>query len=108
MITVLQSAWRSVFGRNARDRTLVVSGTSGPPAAMAAPRDIAPDDPIIAYFQASPVAIDIDSLDIDSPALAALKADGVKMAVPLVSQGEVIGLLNLGPRLSEQDYSVDD
>ena len=26
----------------------------------------------------------------------------------LVSQGELIGTLNLGPRLSEQDYSTDD
>src|SRR5712691_6186737 len=24
------------------------------------------------------------------------------------SQGELVGLLNLGPRLSEQDYSTDD
>ena len=30
------------------------------------------------------------------------------MAVPLVSQGEVVGLLNLGQRLSEQEYSTDD
>ena len=28
--------------------------------------------------------------------------------MPLVSQGELIGTLNLGPRLSEQDYSTDD
>jgi serine phosphatase RsbU (regulator of sigma subunit)/anti-sigma regulatory factor (Ser/Thr protein kinase) len=28
--------------------------------------------------------------------------------LPLVSQGELIGLLNLGPRLSEQEYSSDD
>ena len=28
--------------------------------------------------------------------------------MPLLSQGELIGLLNLGPRLSEQDYSADD
>ena len=28
--------------------------------------------------------------------------------MPLVSQGELIGVLNLGPRLSEQDYSSDD
>jgi serine phosphatase RsbU (regulator of sigma subunit)/anti-sigma regulatory factor (Ser/Thr protein kinase) len=28
--------------------------------------------------------------------------------VPLVTQGELIGTLNLGPRLSEQDYSTDD
>ena len=32
----------------------------------------------------------------------------MKLVVPLVSQGELIGLLNLGPRLSEQDYSSDD
>jgi serine phosphatase RsbU (regulator of sigma subunit) len=30
------------------------------------------------------------------------------VAIPLVSQGELVGLLNLGPRLSEQDYSTDD
>jgi serine phosphatase RsbU (regulator of sigma subunit) len=28
--------------------------------------------------------------------------------VPLVTQGELIGLLNLGERLSEQEYSADD
>ena len=28
--------------------------------------------------------------------------------MPLVTQGELIGLLNLGPRLSDQDYSGDD
>ena len=37
-----------------------------------------------------------------------MKAAGVKLAVPLVSQGELIGVLNLGPRRSEQDYSTDD
>ena len=30
------------------------------------------------------------------------------LVVPLVSQGELIGTLNLGPRLSEQEYSTDD
>ena len=30
------------------------------------------------------------------------------MVVPLVTQGELIGLLNLGPRLSDQEYSPDD
>ena len=37
-----------------------------------------------------------------------MKAAGVKLAVPLVSQGELIGVLNLGPRRSEQEYSSDD
>ena len=71
-----------------------------------APIDIAPNDPLLAYLQGD--AVDIEALDLDSPALRELKAAGVKLAVPLVSQGELIGVLNLGPRLSEQEYSSDD
>ena len=37
-----------------------------------------------------------------------MRASGVKLVVPLVTQGELIGLLNLGPRLSDQEYSGDD
>jgi serine phosphatase RsbU (regulator of sigma subunit)/anti-sigma regulatory factor (Ser/Thr protein kinase) len=72
------------------------------------PIDIAPNDPIVAYFLSAPGAVEIDKLHLESPALQALKTTGVKIAVPLVSQGELVGLLNLGPRLSEQDYSTDD
>ena len=72
------------------------------------PMDIAPNDPIVAYFLSSPGAIEIDKLHLASPALQAMKDAGVKLAIPLVSQGELVGLLNLGPRLSEQDYSTDD
>jgi serine phosphatase RsbU (regulator of sigma subunit)/anti-sigma regulatory factor (Ser/Thr protein kinase) len=74
----------------------------------AAPVEIAPNDPIVAFFQSAPGAVEIDALELDSPALAALRDAGVKLVVPLVSQGELIGLLNLGPRLSEQAYSSDD
>jgi serine phosphatase RsbU (regulator of sigma subunit)/anti-sigma regulatory factor (Ser/Thr protein kinase) len=71
--------------------------------------DIAPDDPIITYFLQAPETIDIDKIPLDnSPALQALKGAGIKLVVPLVSQGELVGLLNLGPRRSEQDYSADD
>src|SRR5437588_2829876 len=70
--------------------------------------DIAPGDPIAAYFLGSSGAVEVDKLQLDSPALKALKAAGVKLAVPLVSQGELVGLLTLGPRLSEQEYSADD
>ena len=73
-----------------------------------APVDIAPNDPLLGYFQGATGAVDIDELELDSPALEELKAAGVKLAVPLVSQGELIGVLNLGPRLSEQEYSSDD
>jgi serine phosphatase RsbU (regulator of sigma subunit)/anti-sigma regulatory factor (Ser/Thr protein kinase) len=70
--------------------------------------DIAPNDPIIAYFVSSPGAVELDKLHLDSPAVRELKAAGVSLVIPLVSQGELVGLLNLGPRLSQQDYSTDD
>ena len=73
-----------------------------------APVEIGPNDPLLAYFQSASEAVDVDALELDSPALRELKAAGVKLAIPLVSQGELIGVLNLGPRLSEQDYSSDD
>jgi serine phosphatase RsbU (regulator of sigma subunit)/anti-sigma regulatory factor (Ser/Thr protein kinase) len=73
-----------------------------------APVEIAPTDPLLALFEGASGAVDIDELELDSPAVRELKAAGVKLAVPLVSQGELIGVLNLGPRLSEQDYSSDD
>ena len=80
-----------------------------PAAATAAPVvEIPPNDPIVAYFQSAPGAVDLDGLELDSPALEELRAAGVRLAVPLVSQGELVGLLNLGPRLSDQDYSTDD
>jgi serine phosphatase RsbU (regulator of sigma subunit)/anti-sigma regulatory factor (Ser/Thr protein kinase) len=78
------------------------------PEAEGAPIDIAPNDPLLAYLQSASGAVDVEALELDSPALAELKAAGVKLAVPLVSQGELIGVLHLGPRLSEQEYSSDD
>src|ERR1700749_1000800 len=72
------------------------------------PIEISPNDPIVAYFQSAPGAVDLDELELDSPALAALREAGVKPAVPRVSQGELVGFLNVGPRLSDQDYSPDD
>lgn len=70
--------------------------------------DIAPNDPIVAYFLSSPGAVETDRLQLDSPTLRELKAAGVKLTIPLVSQGELVGLINLGGRLSEQDYSSYD
>jgi serine phosphatase RsbU (regulator of sigma subunit)/anti-sigma regulatory factor (Ser/Thr protein kinase) len=81
---------------------------SGAPHPAQAPLDIAPNDPIVAYFLSSPGAVELDKLHLDSPAIRELRAAGIKLVVPLVSQGELVGLLNLGPRLSQQDYSTDD
>lgn len=70
--------------------------------------DIAPDDPLLVYLTDISAAVEVDRLDLDSPALARMREVGVKVVVPLVSQGELIGTLNLGPRMSEQEYSADD
>ena len=84
------------------------------PAATAAPDDpaiavdIAESDPLLAYLQSAAGPVEVGKLELDSPALRAMREVGVALVVPLVSQGELIGTLNLGPRLSEQDYSTDD
>jgi serine phosphatase RsbU (regulator of sigma subunit)/anti-sigma regulatory factor (Ser/Thr protein kinase) len=108
MTASLRNLWQSLIGAGRRDGEAAAPVAVTPPRPAAPSVDIAPNDPLIAYFQDAPGAIEIDKLDLDSPALRAMKAAGVKLAVPLVSQGELIGLLNLGPRLSEQDYSADD
>jgi serine phosphatase RsbU (regulator of sigma subunit)/anti-sigma regulatory factor (Ser/Thr protein kinase) len=56
----------------------------------------------------TPGVIEVDRLKLESPTLQRLKESGIRLSVPLISQGELIGLLNLGPRMSEADYSTDD
>jgi serine phosphatase RsbU (regulator of sigma subunit)/anti-sigma regulatory factor (Ser/Thr protein kinase) len=108
MTTTIKPPRRRLLGRKRAETAAAVPeqadvATTTPESA---PVDIAPNDPLLAYLQGD--AVDIEALDLDSPALRELKAAGVKLAVPLVSQGELIGVLNLGPRLSEQEYSSDD
>jgi serine phosphatase RsbU (regulator of sigma subunit)/anti-sigma regulatory factor (Ser/Thr protein kinase) len=89
----------------------VAPATAGVPAVDDQPSitiDIPESDPLLAYLQAAPGPVEIGRLELDSPALRAMREAGVALVVPLVSQGELIGTLNLGPRLSEQDYSTDD
>lgn len=73
------------------------------------PLDIPPGDPLINYLQENVSGVvDIERLALDSPGVDALRKAGVRLALPLVSQGELVGLINLGRRRSEQDYSSDD
>ena len=101
-------ALRRFLGRR---RTQVRS--EGPTAPLrremeVAPVDITPNDPILGYFQTASGAVELESLHLESPAKDALLEAGVRIVVPLITQGELVGLLNLGPRLSEQEYSADD
>lgn len=70
--------------------------------------EIAPSDPLFAVLQSASGVVDAERLELESPALAELREAGVRLIVPLVTQGELIGALYLGPRLSDQDYSTDD
>jgi len=69
---------------------------------------VAGNDPIIVYALSHPGAMEVDRLQLDSPVLQQLKTDAVEIALPLVSQGELIGLLVLGPRLKRQEYARED
>lgn len=109
MTALTRSLRRRRAGRDAANSGPEAAG----PGAAEAPAEqtaveMAPNDPLLAYLQSAGGPVDVHALELDSPALAELKEAGVKLAVPLVSQGELIGVLHLGPRLSEQDYSSDD
>src|SRR5438034_10621931 len=105
----IAQGWRLVLGRGRPATEPLDVRVLASAQRVETPRiDIAPNDPLVAYFQGAAGAVDLETLELDSPARAALRAAGIKLVVPLVSQGELIGLLNLGPRLSDQDYSTDD
>src|SRR5919106_6115066 len=106
-----QGFWQSLFRRDEKQepRQEVPEPVVETTVQQTGPElDIAPNDPIVAYFAGASGVVEIDKLDLDSSALGAMKAADIKVVVPLVSQGELIGLLNLGPRLSQQEYSADD
>ncbi|HEU4673793.1 MAG TPA: SpoIIE family protein phosphatase [Candidatus Limnocylindrales bacterium] len=79
------------------------TGSSAAPAI-----EIAPSDPLFGFLQAATGVVDLDRLELESPAVRELREAGIRIVVPLVAQGELIGALYLGPRLSDQEYSSDD
>jgi serine phosphatase RsbU (regulator of sigma subunit) len=100
--------WQSLLRRDGSKAPEEAPAVADVPQQAAPELDIAPNDPILAYLASVSGVVEVEKLDLDSPALEEMKAAGVKLVVPLVSQGELIGLLNLGPRLSQQEYSADD
>jgi serine phosphatase RsbU (regulator of sigma subunit)/anti-sigma regulatory factor (Ser/Thr protein kinase) len=73
-----------------------------------APFEFDPDDPLVAYLQESVGVVDVDEIPLDTPGVRALKKAEVKLVVPLVVQGQLIGVLNLGERQSGVDYNSYD
>ena len=104
---------RNPFRKQPQDEAAQPKPAEAPasPAQVAAqilPLDFAPNDPLSAYLLSAGGPVDLERLKLDSPALDSLREAGVKLIAPLAGQGELIGLLNLGPRRSEQEYTADD
>ncbi len=108
-MNTIATRWNRLFNRN-KEETAVEPGEEKSPQVEGEvkPFDIPANDPFLAYIQHSSGVVDVSELKLDSPTVRAMQAEGVRLVLPLVSQGELIGLINLGPRRSEQDYSSDD
>jgi len=90
-------------------RAITVTESQAPNVLAAGPElDLASNDPLVGYLLSAASAVDIMSLQLESPALASLKQAGVVLVVPLISSGSLVGMLSLGPRRSERGYSTDD
>jgi len=66
------------------------------------------DDPLLGYLAGIAEPVLVDRIPLDSPAVRALREAHISLVVPLVTSGELVGVLSLGPRRSERDYSTDD
>lgn len=69
---------------------------------------IPPGDPLGTLLLSSGGPLVLQDLELESETLDAIRSAGVELIVPLIGQGELLGALYLGPRLSDQPYSTDD
>jgi serine phosphatase RsbU (regulator of sigma subunit) len=102
--------WLRPSGDPAGDGEAAAAQPSGSPEPTAELVRIELDagDPLLTRLAAAGGPTRLDELALASPARDALRGAGMTLAVPLVSQGQLVGLLALGPRLSERGYSADD
>jgi serine phosphatase RsbU (regulator of sigma subunit) len=70
--------------------------------------EVTNDDALVTSVLHTPDVVEIDRRHLDSPLWRALEEAEVEITLPLISRGALIGLLNLGPRLSGQDYAPAD
>lgn len=65
-------------------------------------------DPLETLLLSSGGPVELRGLELESATLDEIRGAGVELIVPLIGQGELLGALYLGPRLSDQPYSGDD
>lgn len=66
------------------------------------------DDALIAYLLDHPNTLEVDRVPVNSPLLQDLKLRSADVLMPLVSQGELVGLLILGSHLKGERYSSEE
>ena len=98
-MTAFSLALRRVYRRRI---TQPAAGSTGPgfapPVDPTVHVEIAESDPILSFLQAAERAVDLQTLELDSATLRDLRAAGVRLVVPLITHGELIGTLNPWPR----------
>ena len=72
------------------------------------PIAIPPGDSLETVLLSAGGPVEVEGIDVDSETIERLREDGVELVVPLIGQGELLGALFLGQRLSDQPYSTDD
>lgn len=72
------------------------------------PVEIPTGDPLEAILLSTGGPVQLNGLDAESDTIDSLRSAGVELVIPLIGQGELLGALYLGPRLSDQPYSTDD
>ncbi len=70
--------------------------------------EIAPDDPLRRLLFQTRDVLEFGEVKQRSPGLEMLQVDGFRVAVPLVSQGEIVGLLALGEPRGRPYFSYND
>ncbi len=105
------SGWRHWLGRGhgkTRPAAPHLHHPHDSPAAESPALPLDPDDPLVSHLQRGSGAVEVKTLRLDSAAVRQMTATDVELVVPLVSQGDVIGVLALGPRRGRQSYSAAD
>jgi serine phosphatase RsbU (regulator of sigma subunit)/anti-sigma regulatory factor (Ser/Thr protein kinase) len=72
------------------------------------PVEIPSGDTLELLLLSSGGPIAMESIEVESETITQLRESGVELIVPLIGQGELLGALYLGQRLSDQPYSTDD
>jgi serine phosphatase RsbU (regulator of sigma subunit)/anti-sigma regulatory factor (Ser/Thr protein kinase) len=65
-------------------------------------------DPLLDFLQTAPGPMDLAALPQFSPAVQRMHEQGVRVVVPLVTSGELVGVIALGARRSERTYTRAD